>query len=105
MKLAPTEAFVSGRSRAKAVELLARADELGFPQSVVRTTSGGYVVPKAFLTEQPEETPVPEFDPATRTVAEVEEYLASADTEETERVIQAEKAGKNRKGIVENIKE
>lgn len=104
MKLASTDTFIPGRSRAKAVELLAKADELGYPQTVVRTTSGGYIVPKALLSETQEE-PEPKFDPATKTVAEVEEYLASADTEETERVISAERAGKSRKGIVENTKE
>lgn len=49
-------------------------------------------------TENPEGV---EYDPSKATVDEVNEYLAHADEAERTRVIEAEKAGKNRKGIVD----
>lgn len=57
-------------------------------------------------TATPEPTPTPEtspaaFDPASHTVDEVTDYLASADPAEVDRVIAAERTGKDRKGIVE----
>lgn len=39
------------------------------------------------------------FDPSDHTVAEVNEYLASADPDEVERVLAAEKKGKGRKSV------
>lgn len=41
------------------------------------------------------------FDPAGHTVAQVNAYLAGADAGERERVLRAEAAGRNRRGIVE----
>lgn len=41
-----------------------------------------------------------QFDPSQHTVAEVGEYLATADTAEQERVYQAERDGQARKGIL-----
>lgn len=101
LHLSDNEAFVAGRSPKKAKELLAKADAAGISPDLVRTTAGGYIVPKALL-EEPEDTG---FDPADHTVDEVVEHLESADSEEAERVLSAEKAGKSRKGIVENTKE
>lgn len=40
------------------------------------------------------------FDPAAHTVTEIQEYLASVDEVERERVIAAERGGQNRKSIV-----
>lgn len=45
-----------------------------------------------------------EFDPSSATVDEVNEYLEGADEAERDRVLAAEAAGKNRKGIVEEAK-
>ena len=42
-----------------------------------------------------------QFDPTTHTVAETQDYLASADADERQRVQDAEAAGQGRKGIVE----
>lgn len=42
-----------------------------------------------------------QFDPSAHTVAETQDYLASADADERERVQSAEADGQNRKGIVE----
>lgn len=57
--------------------------------------------------EEPEE-PSPaqavhddQYDPSYHTVVEVNAYLASADPEERERVLEAERNGKARKGILE----
>lgn len=41
-----------------------------------------------------------EYDPAAHSVAEVQEYLASADEDEQLRVLEAEESGKARKGIL-----
>jgi hypothetical protein len=46
-------------------------------------------------------SPVVDFDPSGKSVAEVNDYLATADADEYDRVIAAEKAGKGRKGILE----
>lgn len=51
--------------------------------------------------ENPEGT---EFDPSAATVEEVNTYLEGADEAERTRVLEAEAAGKNRKGIVEEAK-
>lgn len=42
-----------------------------------------------------------QFDPTTHTVAETQEYLAMASPDEFTRALEAEKAGRNRKGILE----
>jgi len=41
-----------------------------------------------------------QFDPSKHTVAEVEEYLATADADEYDRVIAAEREGKSRQGVL-----
>jgi hypothetical protein len=41
------------------------------------------------------------FDPLAHTVEEVNDYLAGADRDERERVIQAECDGKSRRGIIQ----
>ena len=41
-----SECFVEGRNRDTAVLLLAAAENLGLPASVVQTTSRGYLVPE-----------------------------------------------------------
>ena len=48
--------------------------------------------------EETEET-TEAFDPSTKDVGEVNEYLATASDEERERVLTAERAGKNRKTV------
>jgi hypothetical protein len=48
-----------------------------------------------------QEEPAEEFDPSKATVDEVIAYLDGADDAEVERVLAAEAAGKNRKGIAE----
>lgn len=40
------------------------------------------------------------FDPASKTVAEVQDYLATADALERDRVLAAERGGQNRKSLV-----
>lgn len=98
--------LVEGRSREKAAELLAKAREQGIPLSEVKTTLKGYIVPTSLVdggkpversTEQ-ENTDV--FDPADHNVDEVEEYLATADASERERVLDAERKGKARKRLL-----
>lgn len=42
-----------------------------------------------------------EFDPSKATIDEVKEYLAGADVDERARVIAAEEAGKQRKGVLD----
>lgn len=49
--------------------------------------------------EVSDESQVKAYDPAEHTAAEVNAYLAEASEEERERVLDAEKAGKNRKSI------
>lgn len=49
----------------------------------------------------PEEEPVTEFDPSAATVDEVKEYLDGVDETERQRVLDAETAGKGRKGILD----
>lgn len=49
------------------------------------------------------EEPAKEFDPSKATVDEVLDYLDNADDEEVERVLAAEKAGKKRKGILDEF--
>lgn len=44
---------------------------------------------------------VPAYDPADHTISEVEAYLEEADDEERARVIAAEEAGKQRKGVLD----
>lgn len=41
-----------------------------------------------------------QFDPTTATVAQVQEYLGTADETERQRVLDAERSGQNRKGIL-----
>lgn len=65
---------------------------------VVGSTGGGSV------TAAPSAAPAPKaeakaFDPGEHTVAEVEDYLA-AHPDETDAVLEAEKAGKNRTTLV-----
>jgi hypothetical protein len=43
--------FISGRSRATALSVLAAADEAGVDQVLVRAVAGGYQVPEAVLDE------------------------------------------------------
>lgn len=122
-KLAEGEAFVSGRSREKARELLARAAAAGVSSDEVRTTSFGYIVPEHILAsdvldledqseeDQPEEQGEEseeqgekhpeEFNPSEATVDEVRDYLENADEEERQRVLAAEAEGKKRKGILD----
>lgn len=47
--------------------------------------------------------PAEEFDPSKATVADVLDFLEGADAEETQRVLDAEAAGKNRKGILDEF--
>lgn len=51
-----------------------------------------------------DEEPANEFDPSEATVEEVNTYLEGADDAERTRVLEAEAAGKNRKGIIEEAK-
>ena len=48
-----------------------------------------------------EEVETEEFDPSEHNVEEVQAYLADADDTETQRVLDAEKAGKNRSTLVD----
>jgi hypothetical protein len=45
-----------------------------------------------------------EFDPAEATIAEIEDYFDGADEAERDRVLAAEAAGKNRKGVLDLAK-
>lgn len=121
VRLADGQAYVEGRSEAKAQELLTAAKGR---EGEVLTTSFGYIVPKDILTEElgedlgeidAEEKRKAEeeeaarlaeieankpFDPSTASVNEVNEYLQSATEDERTRVLAEEKAGKNRVSIV-----
>ncbi|MCZ4649470.1 hypothetical protein O4106_21855 [Rhodococcus pyridinivorans] len=72
--------------------------------------AGGYLIQdpapeptqEEILVQQPPD-PIPDpnaFDPSAYTVTEVNSYLSTADQEETARVMEAERAGKARKGIL-----
>lgn len=123
------DAFIKGRSREVAADLLERAEALGIDTSLVRTTSHGYIVPVALVEETEEaktddttadddkgatsapadeakelETEVPEekFDPSDHTVAEITAYIAEAEEEERTRVLNLEANGKNRAAFRDN---
>lgn len=112
--LAEDQTFVEGRSQEKAQELLGLAEQAGLAGQV-STTSFGYIVPTAIFGEtkksakQDESTPEEkaenpegvEFDPSAATVDEVKDYLEHADDTERQRVLDAETAGKGRKGILD----
>jgi len=121
VKINPPEGFtfVEGRSPEQARALLAAAEGTEH-EGQVYTTSFGYLVPddvakaaeSAESTEEtdpedeggdPEGDGAKEFDPTDATVAEVNEYLAGADDAERERVLEAERNGKNR-STIEGIK-
>lgn len=51
--------------------------------------------------EENAEDKAEQFDPSKATIAEVEEYLAGSDEAERDRVLAAEAAGKNRKGVLD----
>lgn len=118
------EAYVDGRSEAKARELRDLAEKAGIDWARVSTTSHGYIVPAelvskdkdavkaedqpAVITEpgtttDPDEAVnlVTEYDPSKHTVAEVKEYLANADDAERQRVLDAEaNSDKPRAGLL-----
>lgn len=60
-------------------------------------SSGGWNIPN---NPGPSAAELSTYDPSEHTVAEVNEYLDSADDAEQERIYAEEKAGKDRKGIV-----
>lgn len=129
-KLADGEAFVPGRNRARAAELLELAAAAGFESGAVKTTSFGYIVPASILEESvPDaektvaddtdsdadaaaadaeddgEDRVVQFSPVGASIAEVKEYLADTDDTERERVLAVEAASeKPRKGILDLAK-
>lgn len=91
---------VRGRSQAKALELLAAAEEAGIDPRLVRTTSTGYLVPEELVSQEADEADAP-YDPNDHTVAEVNDHLASVDDqEEYDRILAAEEAGQARKGVL-----
>lgn len=108
------EAYVAGRSEETAKRLYDLAKKAGIDQSLVSTTSHGYIVPAELLDKEDvadeaddesaedeagEESA--EYDPAEHSVAEVKEYLESADEAERQRVLDAEAASeKPRKGLL-----
>lgn len=100
--------FIEGRSAEKARELLDLAEKAGYEPGVVRTTSDGYLVPADLVTGGNDEDNgsgrlalEDGGDPADFTLAEVQEYLGGdISEEERERVLQAERDGKARKGLV-----
>lgn len=121
--------FLEGRSRERASELLEWAKEADL-EGQVSTTSTGYIVPKAILPIQEGESdrqtsdtqtegketkaeeegdksegskPADVFNPADNTIEKVLAYLETADNEERARVLEAEKAGKNRPTLITNI--
>lgn len=104
------QSYVEGRSEETARDLIERATALGL-QHEVFTTSFGYVVPSAVLEDSEVSDPAAgdepgtdggeQFDPAKATIAEVEDYLSGADEAERARVLAAEAAGKNRKGVLD----
>lgn len=118
------EAYVAGRSEEKARELIEAAQKAGLDPALVSTTSHGYIVPAELVKkdkeavkaeDQPAVLTEPgttadaeeavnanvEFDPTAHSVAEVKEYLESADDAERQRVLDAEaKADKPRKGLL-----
>lgn len=118
------EAYVDGRSEAKARELYEAAEKAGLDPARVSTTSHGYIVPAELVSkdkdavkaeDQPAVLTEPgteadpekavnanvEFDPTAHSVAEVKEYLESADDAERQRVLDAEaNSDKPRKGLL-----
>lgn len=112
MHLNDGESFVHGRSPQKAAELLDKLAKSG-KEGTVRTTTHGYIVPSHLVGDEAEakseDREVKEqekaeedlFDPTVHTIAEVEEYLSTADDAERERVLTAEREGKKtRKTLV-----
>ena len=78
---AAAEAEAAAKAEAEAAaKAEAEADEQGLPAS---------------------DAEVPAYDPADHTISEVEAYLEEADDEERARVIAAEEAGKQRKGVLD----
>lgn len=112
MHLNEGEAYIEGRSAAKASELLEKAEAAGLRGSV-RTTSFGYIVPASIVdggaaqTEEATELvgDADEFDPADHSVAEVEDYLETVDDDERQRVLDAEREGKKRKSLLSSTTE
>lgn len=129
-ELGDGQSYVEGRSEETARALYEAAEKAGVDQAEVFTTSHGYVAPSDVvkaagveetkieltapnginaateegvksLKEVKAEAPSEEFDPADHSVAEVRAHLDSADDEERARVLEAEKAGKGRKSLVE----
>ena len=124
------EVFIEGRSQEKALELLGNAGNAGVDHRLVKTTTFGYVVPDYVRdgTQPPEPEPEPdpepepepepedpgddeegeginmmstnEFDPSDHGIGEVKAYLADADEEERQRVLDAERSGKARKSLL-----
>jgi len=119
------EAYVPGRSEETARHLMELAEKHGVDSSLVSTTSHGYIVPAEILGKKDEavlpedqpavetepgttsdadeavNAPVAAFDPAEHSVAEVKEYLDSADEAERQRVLDAEASSeKPRKGLL-----
>lgn len=109
------EAYVDGRSEAKARELHDLAAKAGIDWARVSTTSHGYIVPAELLDAEPDEAEAEadadadadtdanpdEYDPTEHTVAEVKEYLEDADDAERQRVLDAEaNSDKPRAGLL-----
>lgn len=119
------EAYVEGRSEETARKLYEAAEKAGVDVSLISTTSHGYVVPKELVSKKAkaaakeeeqevpkepgnDEVPNPEsdaddgaFDPAEHTVAEIKEYLGSADDAERDRVLALEsKSESPRQGVL-----
>lgn len=122
------EAYVPGRSEETARHLYELAKKHGIDQSLVSTTSHGYIVPAELLSKkeakkaeavqaedqpavstEPGTDPDPEkvvnaekqFDPSEHSVAEVKEYLEGVNEYERQRVLDAEASSeKPRKGLL-----
>jgi hypothetical protein len=128
-KLGDGQSFVRGRSTAKAKDLIERLEASGDEGLIITTAFGYIVptsiltdgesdsedftnvLPDGTAPEVdihplpvppipvPAEIPDEKFDPSTKTVEEVNAYLEKADQAEYDRVVEAERNGKNRKGI------
>ena len=112
------EAYVPGHSEEIARHLFDLAKKAGVDNSLVSTTSHGFIVPAEILVEKDEvidqddvvtaedqtaevDDADPAYDPSEHSVAEVKEYLDGADEAERQRVLDAEASSeKPRKGLL-----
>jgi len=105
--IVPSEILPEGYDAITSADLPAVTTEPGTPTNVEDVWNKGGArnapvgTPLAEADEAGEEAPAGDFDPSKATIDEVKEYLDGADDDERARVIAAEEAGKQRKGVLD----